>query len=95
MKELKSKEELNPNMPLYDFIGKTIETLEWSHTGVDIKFTDGTYGYLSISLSSDVNVNFKTNPYPGMEIVPEPVLYNLCKAEQLEIYGGLIPAHVL
>ena len=95
MKEPKTKEQLHPDMPLYGFIGKTIETLDWSHDGVDIKFTDGTYGYLAICLTTDTNIYFKPFRAPNLKPSPEPVLYNLCKAEQLEICGGLMPAHLV
>ena len=45
--------DIDPNMPLYDFIGKTIEKLIWRSGTVDIKFTDGTYGALDMCLPGE------------------------------------------
>lgn len=74
LKELKSKEDLDPNMPLYEFIGKTIESLEWDiANGVDIKFTDGTRGYLCLAIPVDEDVDFR----------------KLCREGKLYIIGGI------
>lgn len=39
-------EDINSNMPLYEFTGKTIEKILVKGPLVDIKFTDGTYGHI-------------------------------------------------
>jgi hypothetical protein len=60
MYKMKNVNELSKNMPMYDFIGKTIETLEYQPTGMIIKFTDGTYGCVSLGINLPLSVNITT-----------------------------------
>jgi len=39
-------EDIHPDMPLYEFTGKSIEKILVKGPLVDIKFTDGTYGHI-------------------------------------------------
>ena len=42
-------EDIDKEMPFYDFIGKTIEKIMWEPMAINIQFTDGTTGNIFIS----------------------------------------------
>lgn len=48
-------ENIDKDMPLYFFIGKTIEKLVWKSREVYFKFTDGTYGNINMSYPANTN----------------------------------------
>ena len=53
--------DVDKDMPLYTFIGKTIEKLVWQSREVYFKFTDGTYG--NINVSYPVNTKEEESKY--------------------------------
>ena len=44
-------EEIDSEMPFYEFIGKTIEKLMYTPGYIDIQFTDGTFGIICLCKS--------------------------------------------
>lgn len=53
--------DIDKEMPLYTFIGKTIEKLIWQSSEVYFKFTDGTYG--NINIEYPANTKEEKNKY--------------------------------
>lgn len=51
--------------PYKDFIGKTIKDIEYYGAWAEIKFDDGTSGYVDISIPHDVTKEQKSQMFIG------------------------------
>ena len=71
--------DIDARMPCFGFISKTIEKLVFHPAYVDFKFTDGTYGVISISKSCDSEEEHQK-------------LLKMYSTGEISLTGGIIPS---